>query len=342
MASIIPASGWWGEINVRRGLPSRHRVHNALYQPVALDETWGLFDASGKIVTASLDPRGPERVLSRQLTERQNPLSASEWGEKDEYVFIGYLHAHFGHFLINTLPRLWWAASDDNRDQRTLLCHTPATIQDLANLTFLQHIFCAMDLDITRVVKFDAPTRVACVDVPSVSLDEQFAIYPMLRDLCLMIAARLQPQPIRQRSEPLYLSKTSLASGVGFFEGEAAIEERARAKGFNIVYPETLSFPEQIKTLSEHRVIAGTVGSAFHTLLFCPPGRRVIGLNPINQVNSNFGLIDAVSGVEASYFAPAPGGIEHASGDRFLTTHKLRDPAGVARDFIAEVENANR
>lgn len=56
------------------------------------------------------------------------------------------------------------------------------------------------------------------------------------------------------------------------------IEALFTAQGFEIIAPETLPIPEQLRLIRSASFIAGEYGSALHASLFCPPGLAVLAL----------------------------------------------------------------
>ncbi len=58
------------------------------------------------------------------------------------------------------------------------------------------------------------------------------------------------------------------------------IEARMAALGFEIVRPERLSFREQVRLMSQASFVAGESGAAMANLGFCPPGTRVLEIQP--------------------------------------------------------------
>lgn len=69
-------------------------------------------------------------------------------------------------------------------------------------------------------------------------------------------------------------------------ENASEIEDIASLNGFAIVYPEDLSFAEQIRLFSSARIIAGEYCSALHNTFFSPSGTKVLSLNWINSCQS--------------------------------------------------------
>lgn len=59
---------------------------------------------------------------------------------------------------------------------------------------------------------------------------------------------------------------------------EIGLESRARERGFTVVYPETMTFADQIVTFARSRRIAGPSGSGMLNAVFAPQGARVLDL----------------------------------------------------------------
>lgn len=59
---------------------------------------------------------------------------------------------------------------------------------------------------------------------------------------------------------------------------EAEIAERLRPLGFEVVYPETMSFLEQVEAFHSAALVVGSSSSALSNALFCRPGCRILGL----------------------------------------------------------------
>ncbi len=62
-----------------------------------------------------------------------------------------------------------------------------------------------------------------------------------------------------------------------------------------------MGFSEQVRLFATRRVVLGSVGSALHTAIFAPPGRRVIGLSHAPRINPTFRLVDVLAGNRVAY-----------------------------------------
>jgi|GEM_PF-541834 len=59
---------------------------------------------------------------------------------------------------------------------------------------------------------------------------------------------------------------------------EAEIAERLIPLGFEVIYPETMSFLEQVEAFHSAALVVGSSSSALSNALFCRPGCRILGL----------------------------------------------------------------
>lgn len=341
MSTLTRANEWWGQLSILQEPPKKKNFGNALYVPYRHGGAWGLYDASGNIIEESINFVGGYRVASGQKFDRQDPMDFENWSSEDRYVYIGLLNPHFGHFLINSLPRLWWWRGGSLRHLK-ILCHCPIPLQQLSQFHFISEILAALGIERGALHCEPTRTRIKNIIVPETTFHEQFAVHPMFRELCLEIGMKLLNRESfdnKGAEKLVYLSKSQLKSGVGLIDAEREFESEARAIGCEIVFPEQLSFAQQIDVFSNSKTIIGTLGSALHSSVFCPGGKTIIGLSPCPGVNSNFGLIDCISSNSSHYFYPKTGEIEHCKNENFLTIHRPRDPNKLASDFFHEVRN---
>ena len=101
-------------------------------------------------------------------------------------------------------------------------------------------------------------------------------------DIFRVIRARILERA-RERgmlSEPrdrrLFISRKAFTQRV--LENEQAIADRLRSLGFEVIYPETLSFLEQVAMFHSAAMVVGSSNSSLNNALFCRPGCQVLGL----------------------------------------------------------------
>ncbi|SFG54859.1 glycosyltransferase family 61 protein [Methylobacterium gossipiicola] len=305
----------WGRTDRIAARPALHHVTDAVYRP---GSAWNLADADGALLdgTAGTD-------ASPEATAEAVP-----------HLHLGALAAHYGHFLVGTLGRLW-PLLDWSGPPPRLFCHAT---EDPVALPFLAPILGRFGLTPGDVVRFDRPTRIPHLVLPAPSLKEQEYTHAVHADLVRAIGAPFwEGVVVDGEPRPAYLSKTRLASGISRLRNEAALEAALARRGVDIVYPETLSLPALVRLFSERRVVMGTTGSAFHTAPFAAPGRRILGLNWARHLNANFPLLDGLNDSQGRYYHPV--GSESGPDAGFHFGWVVPDPEGVADELVDRALN---
>ncbi|WP_128564203.1 glycosyltransferase family 61 protein [Methylobacterium crusticola] len=301
--------------------------------PYAPKRAWGLFDASGHPIRSAVDFRAPNVCTYDQLLEVgfASDLVAYE-AAAGTYIYGGTINLHFGHFLINTLPRFWNISRIRTPNTR-ILCHSSSAPDVWFNFPFISRAFALLGLTKRDFVVLDRPTRLRNVVVAGTSLEEQQAGYRAYGRFGREIGSRIyKPDDVDQNTVPIYYSKSRLRSSVGIITNEAEIEDVLRDQGVDIIHPETLSLDEQVRLMSSRTSIMGSTGSFFHTSIFCPP-RRITCLNVTSQINSNYVIIDALAANAATYHYPDSMQVLDQM-DGYLTARFLPNAADVALELF--------
>lgn len=324
---LTPCIERWGKVELRDTLPDTVTHTDVVYVPYNRGSAWGIFGQDGVAVDGSVDLHGPNANTHGQLLRWDG---VAEEAPETEYIYAGVFNPHYGHFLINSLSRLWPLAAEE-RPAARLLFHGGASPADWFTLPFVRDIFGALGLNPGDIAVFSRPARIGTLVVPCTSFQEQHFIHRVYAALGHRIGARLlQGWTPRVGLPPVYLSKTGLTAGVGRVINEAVLEERLQGAGVEIVRPETLSFPEQVALFAERPAVLGTSGSGFHSSIFVPPQAKLLLLNPSPGPNSNLLLIDAANGNIAEYLYASGTKVVQRAGDSFLTSFCFPDPIEIA------------
>ncbi|KAB7782442.1 glycosyltransferase family 61 protein [Methylorubrum populi] len=324
----------FGTANLRHGDPATRTVFDAIYTPFRRDERWGVFEASRDTVEACIDYREPHYHLMYQKPIYPDSAINVPLAPEDRYIYGGRFNPHYGHYLVESIPRLWRIAREGLAG-RKILMHGEGDPTGWLQLDHVRTTWEGLGLTQDDFAHFDYPVRIRELTVPLPSLQQQTFAHPVFGELCRKIGqsvlGTLAERPIN--TTPVYLSKTRLGSGVNVVVGEDVVEQRLAAEGFDIIHPQELSLREQIALFDERSVILGTAGSAFHTSVFSSRPSRQIAISPINSVNSNYVLFDKLSYTETEQYYQI-GTHDIGGNEHFLTRRKLADPIVAAENLI--------
>jgi capsular polysaccharide biosynthesis protein len=337
-------STMWGKASLKAADPDVSYHSGAVYLPYSNDRSWGIYDATGKLIPDAVDYHGP----SGQIENQKPDIDLVDFGRVQEapeeiYIYGGFLNPHYGHFIVNSLSRQW-VHLENQMPRAKILWHGPADAKTWFKIPFIKAIFEAIGLPENRFATFDKPTLIPRLLVPHASFNEQHYVHAAFGRLCRRIGGNvLQRSVINERSlrfdsRPTYLSKAALASGVGRISNEQVIVDILERAGVDIVFPEKLTLADQVRIFAERDNICGMAGSAMHTHAFWPSAGSVSVLNATDGPNSNFFLIDLAASLTVNYvFAPGAKVIEEAE-KRFLTSIEMADPEHIAADLLVLFE----
>ena len=193
------------------------------------------------------------------------PLAVEPQRDVDEEaIYLGWLFNHFGHFLLESLARIWYLAQADPSVRVVFQYPDPANpnAPEWA-FRFLE----AFGVPRHRIVVLDVPTRLRRMIVPEPLFELQFAAYEQAAQPYRAVASNVVGDA-KPTTQPVYLSRRFLSTKQRMTVNEDELEEILRDNGFLIVYPEKMSFEDQVRLFNRHTDIFSTTGSAAHNVLF--------------------------------------------------------------------------
>ena len=326
----------FGDVEVRAEDPGMEVAEDVLFVPDRPGGRWGVFDANDQPVRASLDFNLP---WSEPMWAP--PVTPVRWAEVTEtlpdgdYVYFGFVHFHFGHFLVDSLSRSW-PLLEGGLGGGKILFHGLGHPEIWWNeVPWLSEMLSGLGLQPTDFLHLREPVKVKRLHLPGRSWQGQTFAHQAHQRVARKIGATLlEGANVPDGGSPAYLSKTRMTGGVRRVVNERQLEAFLRPRGVEILYPETLSLREQIALFASGRTVTGTTTSAFHLSLFAPPRGRIVVIEPTEAVNSNHLIIDRLNGNTTSY--------QHPLGSRRLTENPpewmnqdvLRDPVAVGRELL--------
>ena len=244
---------------------------------------------SGGIVTETMDfyaPCAHIHDLSNGIGSLKEGYSvdlSSVMTDERTVIWGGVLFDHFGHFLCESLNRLWYEVKhSDQKYPVVFICEKSRKIS-----ASVRSCLDLLGLTGDRLILIDRPTRFSKIIVPEASsvltgfYTEEFVL-PFHA-----IAEKVAPLPY----EKVYFSRRKLKGGIKIY-GEDRLEKVFKANGYKIVYPEKISLNEQIAYVKGAKEIACVMGSATHLSLFAAPRTKLIVLERTEHINKEQILIN--------------------------------------------------
>lgn len=227
----------------------------------------GVFDASGEPQDDAL-LRWNNRRLVHQATPRPSGDTLA-----GEYIFGGFLIHQFGHFVLETLARYWYARQNPDLPIIFLgpINNSPDAPLEKRFLNWERSVFdfLGIGLETPRLILETVTIeRLHLPDAGIILRDTFFAEQ-------IEALGRFRTIPVT-KGRKLWLSRSG---GVpGDIDNEAEIEARLAEDGWEIACLHELNFIDQLTLLAESQRVAGFAASAFHNLVFLDKVRARIDI----------------------------------------------------------------
>ena len=297
-ASIIEARN----ILLERSAPSDLRTHsvNRALVPSAVIMSRPIVFLGGVYEDNKLEPLS---TLTRCWAGSQTARTASYKSLplvtkkiSGDAVFGGYLFAHFGHFMLESMSRIWWAIDNNFKGPiifQVIGTQIPDFVRTILSLAELNPIFIMSNdcLEIERLI------------VPEAALVERAWAHCKFLSPFEKIYKNIMQNSYSQKSQFLYVLR---GSGVRPVSGEHKVILALKSCGFDVLDPTTASIEDQILAFANAKVIVGCIGSAMHNIVYAKNAKKVIYLARSNSVSPSYPIIDRCIGTfESSYIYSA-------------------------------------
>ncbi len=209
---------------------------------------------------------------------------------KGKSVYLGHFMPHYGHFLLEMLSSFWMHRSFASFDY--FVFHPFIFGEQVPS--YVRDAFQALGIPLARIRIINERTRILDVTIPErlVKLNksaniEVNRVYQFLIDTY----ARNASSPT---ANYYYISRVrmSLRSGQRAIINEPFIERMLSKMGFLTVYPELLSFPEQVSLFQRADIVCGFSGSALHNCVFMRSNALLIEIADLRSPNTTHPMQD--------------------------------------------------
>ncbi|QIK78060.1 glycosyltransferase family 61 protein [Sphingomonas piscis] len=276
--------------------PPIHHLVDAIALPgmPELYDTTGLRIDEAAVRTLSADAP-PIRRQKLHRSENQVSVPARLKVVEEPVLFCGHLMKHYGHFVIESMSRLW--ARDLHTDLPVLFTR-PGKWREPPS--YGTDVLAALGVE-ARMMAVDEPTIFRQVVCPGTAFEYRWKAFTVADEPHLTVAKNLAGSPTTDWRRPVYLTRSGLPGDLRKSKEEPELEAELLQRGFDIVRPETLSLAEQISLFDNAPLVVGTVGSAMHTALFSRSANRKLAILNWGRGFENCLLVDSVKEHDSYY-----------------------------------------
>lgn len=214
-------------------------------------------------------------------------------------VYCGYIVRHWGHFLLETVTRLWYFLEHDRPDYLyAFVVNCGADTSISGNIKEFFDLLGILD----RIVVLNEPTEFQEVIVPDRSFeysDFYSPLYTRIFDqVCNNALMRKQDTGCCKK---IYLSRGKFEKALDTESGLDMLDNYFSKNGYEIVYPEEVHLTDLIVKLRNAEECAAESGTVAHNFLFCCDNQSVIIVERQMLVNDAQASIDYVRSLHTTY-----------------------------------------
>lgn len=260
----------------------------------------GIYTSDGKFVKSAtlngVEPLSKVELPTTNINKSNNTI-----------IFIGTFYSIWGHAITDSIKKIWFLFTEEGR----LLLKNGAKIgfifHDKGD-SYTLNVIEKTGINPNDIVEIKEPTQFKNVYIPDNSIiykpeDETRYFTKEYTEIINRIIncynLTYTPQ-IKEKYNKVYFSRRKIYQN-GRDWGENNIERIFRNLGYKIMYPEKLSFFEQIHILRNCSHFATTEGSISHTIIFCKPHTKIELIRKCNRLNFHQLMINEAAQLDVTY-----------------------------------------
>lgn len=231
----------------------------------------GVLRADGSFVALSITWRGQSQVTVAPPVPAPDRVGHLP----GRWLFLGPLFGHFGHFLVESIARIW--AFEGLRGEIDGVLYVPKFQNRPEHVANVYRPFLDA-LGVTApMVNVEDPTQVDVLHVP----EQGFGMFQMIegapefRDFVRAHAGRT----VAPHGAPrIYISRTELPAARGSILGERVLQKRLEAEGYVPFHPQKHDFATQMAAYKAATHVISVDASPLHLLALVGNAQQKVGI----------------------------------------------------------------
>ncbi|MDD1984023.1 glycosyltransferase family 61 protein [Pseudomonas asiatica] len=238
---------------------------------------------------------------------------------KGNYLFLGSMHDHFGHFLVEGLSRLWVLNhfTEDEISALKIIIYEPGLIPPATK------ILNYLGIDKSQIHFLNEPCTIESILVPANAYRTHFWARAEMNSVYQKIAASALVERQKDFPTKIFLSRSNTAARK--LTNEAELEQVHREAGYWVFRPEDLPIGDQIRIAANAESIAGCTGSNMYLAMFQKPGGKNFIYAPYDFTLKDDAMISQLRGSTLKYVMGTPLARDQWTVDTYAVNKLLKD-----------------
>jgi hypothetical protein len=255
----------------------------------------GVYDEMMNLLPLSLNSRVSPPNFEYNFNQwysgyNTDTFSYSKKTENINVIFLGAFHPHFGHFILESISRLWIFLESSYSDFEYVYISEKDISIDYLKLIQL------FGIDISKLRRITEPTTFSRIIIPEMSLCLHSHYHLNYKKIINKITEKIPSIP---SNKIYYLSRRNIKNSRVF--GEITIEYILKKLNVEFIYPESLSIIDLIHKLKSCKKIIAISGTNSHNSIFMQEKSNLICLNRSQHYHPPQSMIDDFKNLNTLY-----------------------------------------
>lgn len=206
---------------------------------------------------------------------------------REKVVYGGFMRHQWGHFIVNTMSRLWFLFAHKDVEYDKIVFALPPYEPHSLKGNF-REFFEKLGI-IDKIEFISSPKAYSQVIVPELSWSLQkhwSEEFNLVYDTLIENVINEAPD-YNNLSDKIFFTRARLEKSKTCEIGIEFLDEFFEKNGYKVIAPETLTLSQMIQVIQNAKVVAGASGSTVHNILFGRRGQKLI-IAERNAINNDF------------------------------------------------------
>lgn len=217
-------------------------------------------------------------------------------------VYIGVIPRQWGHFIIDTLCRLWYFIDrTELKDFKIAFCGWGWQNNEITG-NYLETLK-LLGIESEKLLFITNPVRVDKILIPSMTMGFSEKYNKKFKSVTNKIIEKVfTNETIRNLDvyDKIYFTRRKFAKNK-YDVGEKEIEEYFNENGFKVLSPEKLTAAEQIYYINKCKVLACMQGTLSHNCVFMQDNGKLVMINRTGKINPPQLRLNQLYGINCVY-----------------------------------------